>query len=278
MSKATAITECLGRGQRKLLVRLLRALLQGPALLKPAPAGSGGASTIHVGLEGRDLAVPAHLVETCARQGLLEVLPDRLVARPEAAAHLRRLLCEVPDEPFAGQHRDLVSETILVGDTRQPVRRNLAESPLSGLSRLKDRDGGAFLPPDAVVAGERLAVDFERGQLQPSVTSRWEPRIDSVTSGLHAGTADLSDSAMAARLRVARAVDAMGPELSGVALDICCFGKGLELVERERGWPARSAKLMLRTALLSLSRHYAPPAPRSRGAHRWGAEGYRPEL
>ncbi|MFY8098443.1 MAG: DUF6456 domain-containing protein, partial [Allorhizobium sp.] len=57
----------------------------------------------------------------------------------------------------------------------------------------------------------------------------------------------------------------------------CCFGKGLETVERERQWPARSAKLMLRAALLALSRHYTPPPPRPRPSH-WGDEGYRPEI
>ncbi|WP_431322771.1 DUF6456 domain-containing protein [Rhizobium sp. YTU87027] len=74
-------------------------------------------------------------------------------------------------------------------------------------------------------------------------------------------------------------MEAMGPELAGVALDVCCFMKGLEAVERERQWPVRSAKLMLRTALMALSRHYNPPTParRPRMEH-WGAEGYRPEL
>lgn len=68
----------------------------------------------------------------------------------------------------------------------------------------------------------------------------------------------------------------MGPELSGVALDVCCFMKGLELVERERQWPARSAKLMLKTALLALHRYYTPPA--REGTRHWGEAGYRPEL
>ncbi|MFN3502108.1 MAG: DUF6456 domain-containing protein, partial [Allorhizobium sp.] len=47
--------------------------------------------------------------------------------------------------------------------------------------------------------------------------------------------------------------------------------------EHERQWPARSAKLMLRTALLSLARHYAPPPVRSRTRH-WGDDGFRPDI
>ncbi len=84
---------------------------------------------------------------------------------------------------------------------------------------------------------------------------------------------------MAARVRFSRAADAMGPELSGVAIDVCCFEKGLETVERERQWPARSAKLLLRAALLALARHYAPPAVRARGNnHHWGDADYRPSM
>jgi hypothetical protein len=84
---------------------------------------------------------------------------------------------------------------------------------------------------------------------------------------------------MQARMRFTRAAEAMGPELSGVAIDVCCFEKGLEAVEREHQWPVRSGKLMLRTALLALLRHYNPPPPQKpRTSHHWGAEDYRPVL
>ena len=68
--------------------------------------------------------------------------------------------------------------------------------------------------------------------------------------------AELNDSAIAARIAVNRAVEAMGPELCGVALDVCCGMNGLGTVERERQWPVRSAKLTLRTALSGLSLPY----------------------
>lgn len=248
----------------------------GPAKFTPAEArrlarllrsAAGDAITAKDGAEQAllDRAVAVGIVTRCGA---------RLQVRPEAASFLRRLFVADGETEFRAQHGE--REAVVLPDTGVKVIRNLDESPLSHLARLRSRDGAAFLPDDAVAAGERLHADFTRGQMQPRVTASWEPRLANRTKGTAGGQADLNDAALGARARFTRAVDAMGPELSGVALDVCCFYKGLETVERERQWPARSAKLMLRAALMTLSRHYAPPPVRSRMRH-WEAGRDQPD-
>jgi hypothetical protein len=88
---------------------------------------------------------------------------------------------------------------------------------------------------------------------------------------------------IAAKERVMRALMAVGPEVSGMLVDICCELKGLEEAEKENGWPARAGKIVLQIALTRLARHYglirdeAVKLTRRRLRH-WGSEDYRPTL
>jgi len=174
-----------------------------------------------------------------------------------------------------------------VSAAAQPPGDGVAdESPLAWLARRRGRDGRPMLDSVQVEAGERLRADFSFGGLQPRTTVDW--------SGFGGGgaasrrvpggaTVDLADATLAARERVNRAIAAVGPELAGVLVDVCCFLKGLEAAERERGWPARTAKVVLALALDRLAAHYglgrAVVGPRqSRGVRHWGAAGYRPEI
>lgn len=256
---------------RKSLVRLLKFLTKGEVAVE---RGEGGELTLRHA--GGTHALPTALFDEAVSLGLITAAASSACLAPPARAYLRRAAAE-REEAFLEQHGEIALRVAEIDGARQPVRVNEAESPLAALSRLKDKGGSPFLPKEALAAGERLLADFTRAQLQPRVTSSWQPRLSGRIKGERGGMADLADSAVAARIAVNRAIEAMGPELSGVALDVCCFMKGLETVERERQWPVRSAKLMLRTALLALSRHYSPPRRQARVQH-WGAEGYRPDL
>jgi hypothetical protein len=91
------------------------------------------------------------------------------------------------------------------------------------------------------------------------------------------GTVTFSEAIVASRQRVRHALDAVGPEFSGLLVDVCCFLKGLEGIERERAWPLRSAKIVLQLALDRLARHYGyasdATGPRHAPLRTWLAEG-----
>ena len=48
-------------------------------------------------------------------------------------------------------------------------------------------------------------------------------------------------------------------------IDVCAFGKGLQVIESERRWPRRSAKLVLRIGLDQLA-HQLGLSPLAEGA------------
>jgi hypothetical protein len=113
-------------------------------------------------------------------------------------------------------------------------------------------------------AGERLRADFTRAHLMPRTTSNWTNPVAKRGGG---GAGSFTDVMIASRQRVRHALDAVGPEFAGLLVDVCCFLKGLEDIERERCWPARSAKIVLQLALDRLARHYGF-ASAARGAGR----------
>lgn len=195
------------------------------------------------------------LIRAAHSSGLVENVEGSPRITPAARAYMRRALVE-GEEAFGDQHRDIRKIILGEGKARKVIRVNMAESPLAALARLKDREGVAWFSNDTIEAGGRLARDFHHAGLQPRITASWQPRLQQKAKGAAGRQEEFTDGVVAARMRVAKAAQSMGPELAGVVLDVCCFMKGLELVERERQWPARSAKLMLRTGLLALHRHY----------------------
>jgi hypothetical protein len=139
-----------------------------------------------------------------------------------------------------------------------------SESPLIWLARRKGADGRAMVAPHQLQAGERLRADFTFAQMMPRTTSNWHAPVAGRNRGHTSG--HLTHRVVAARQSLRHALNAVGPEFAGLLLDICCFLKKLELVERERQWPARSAKVVLQLALDRLARHYGYESEVSGGA------------
>ena len=159
--------------------------------------------------------------------------------------------------PFLAQHQVWGEKPVRAEDgTIRKIRVNLAESPLATLARRKGKDGKAFLSMDLVQAGEKLREDFERAQMGPRVAQNWERFLTSGDRGSGFGDGGMAEGPRAARDRVTRALDDMGPGLADVVMRVCCFLEGLESAEKRLGWSARSGKIVLKIGLQRLLKHY----------------------
>lgn len=162
--------------------------------------------------------------------------------------------CNEPIDPLRARHLSIARATMATADGPVDVTVDESESPLVWLACRKGRDGAPLISAVQLQAGERLRATFTRAQMTPRVTASWDTTLSRGRGG--GGGGNVADVVIAARQQIRQAMEAVGPDFSGLLLDVCCFLKGLADVERERRWPPRSAKIVLQLALDSLARHY----------------------
>jgi hypothetical protein len=256
--------------------RILRRLCEKGAFLAVAPTMEKAVvlrevvpgKQNRIAVVDRDVAHAFALKEWigCDRSGKIACYTITAVGR----AALKRLLTEervgrAPKEgfaetqaPFQEQHRCFAERTVMAedGSGERRLRFNLAESPLSVLGRKRDKGGAAYLEAELIEAGERLREDFELAQMGPRVAQNWERFLTAGgTRGAIQGRGP-AEGPQDARVRVAKAMEALGPGLSDIVFRICCFLEGLETAEKRLGWSARSGKVVLKIALERLAAHY----------------------
>src|SRR6266545_7284004 len=211
-------------------------------------------------------------------------VPDSLVSEME----LRSLLKPRPGGGLVPAQR--AHEPTLVVDITGPdglivtTKKSEAECALDWLRGRKDQSGRPVLGEEQFAAAERLRSDYTQAHLDGRVTANWDRPIEPGSRGRSAQAhAPSSERALAAKERLFAALRHVGPELSGILLEICCMASGLEHAERLLGLPRRSGKAVLEIALTRLARHYGllldekPRLPESRTRH-WAAPDYRPRI
>lgn len=154
-----------------------------------------------------------------------------------------RLLAERPiegDAPPSGR----------AGRSARSVTVNLAESPLGWLFTRGHVSQRQF------DAGERLRMDWERGQLSQRVTMSWDAASVARSRGGSGDAIDLSSSQFDAKRRFEEAVAAAGPGLSDILLRVVCAGEGMREAESALGWPARAGKPVFGIVLDRVADYY----------------------
>ena len=229
-------------------------------------------------------SIPAAAFAFIRRHGWLEA--DQTAGRYRIAAAgveaLRRaksglsFAMQEPRPPSVGARKSRRQAATAVGFAR--------EGSLAWLRRRRDKDGQPLITEPQFMAGERLGTDFWHAQLSARVTADWSGTASSRRNARAAPGAgiELGDHVLAARQRVHRALDAVGPELAGILVKVCCHDIGLEAAGCAQGWPQRAAKVVLQLALTGLARHYGlitpEPRPGARRLRHWGSGDYRPDL
>jgi len=139
---------------------------------------------------------------------------------------------------------------------RSPARShsvNLGESPLGWLF------ARGHVTRRQYDAGERLRWDWERAQLDPQVTMRWDAAPMRRGRGGRSVAIAACDSKIEARRRFLAAVEQAGPGLADVVWRVICAGEGMRQAETALGWPARAGKLVLGLALDRIANYYRLP-------------------
>ncbi|HEY0920501.1 DUF6456 domain-containing protein [Devosia sp.] len=245
-------------------VRFVRAVITAGEA-RPRPAGGYEATGA-----GGTVTLADSAVRDLVAQGVLSLGAGGCRATAEALSWLKRQLLAAGDA--AARHRTDMR-------TADGTLINLAESPLGRLAIAAHGETAPFLQRHQVEAGERVRRLAEQARLMPRLTMNYSGAHRAARGGRR-GPAEIGELAADARAALAEIHRVLPADCAGVVLDVCGLLKGLQLVEAERGWPRRSAKLVLRIGLEQLAQHYglAPLAVggASSRRHAWLDEGARP--
>lgn len=265
------------------LLAKLRALARRGAYLQTSHSGADLKSMIGSKRPGPQGMTQVELDQALASGLVRAAGPGHYLLTRRGAGLVRRALAEASAAAARGgtSFKPRMAQATRNADKSPPAqpRINVQESPLAWLRQRKDRDGTPMISQLEFEAGEQLRADFWYAQMTPRVTASWCAVPGSGDRRLAPGTGiDIADNVIAARERVRRALAAVGPELSGMLIDVCCHLKGLEQAERGAGLPQRSAKIILQFALSALVRHYGLDQRGTRGLRHWGSPDYRPGM
>lgn len=133
---------------------------------------------------------------------------------------------------------------------RRSVAVNQVESPLGWLFR------HGHLTQEQFDAGEQLRSDWERANLSPCVTMRWDPAPAQPRGHGKPQMLTRTEQQASAKGRFDAALEAAGSDMADILWRVVCAGEGMRDAETALGWPARAGKLVLKMALDRVAAFY----------------------
>lgn len=251
-------------------LRALKALLE-PRTLLVIAEGVEDAVVVHNGgddrpvrraVVSRDVAEALVLNELIAGEanGRLARYTITTAGRNEA----RRLLAEHESRRAAEQgmeedeRRRPRAPVRAANSGRRPRKRPVgADAPLHVLARRRRSDGSPYLSSDLVAAALRFQESYELAQMGETITRDWEGLVTGRVFTDRAAQSSGPTRRLEAEQNLAAAIHALGPDLAESVIRAVCHEEGMEDIEAQLDFPARSGKIVLRIALRALARHYA---------------------
>lgn len=215
-------------------IRFVRALHRG-AIARETDAG-----LYQIEGEKNRLSLETDCMRKLISDGVLSLNGNACSATPLARNWLKRQLAAIGN--YSDQHSDIRA---VPGSS---ARLNINEGPLLKLSY--PRNGVApFLLPHHLLAAKKIETLVARTQMLQRTTMSYDPARTGQGNKSSGLGPDLGDNALDARKKLQQCLDRLPPDCASVVMDVCGFQKGLQLIEMERKWPRRSAKLILRIGL-----------------------------
>jgi len=191
----------------------------------------------------KSIGLPIKQVKLLLSAGVISFRGNEIVANAQSKNWLKRRMLE-SENKFLAQHQNI--ETGIDGE-----KRNINEGVLSRLA-FASRGNAPYLMPHQLEAGRRFSSLYEKANLRARVSMSYGAFGG---GGNKAGfiKSDISDMAIDARNEINRILQEIPKDCSSVIIDVLGEEKGLQMIESERGWPRRSAKLVLRIGLEQLA-------------------------
>jgi len=164
----------------------------------------------------------------------------RLVISPEGRQAIPRLTAD--QENLASSLTEKSPDEVPMN-----MRYVADDSPIVGLARRRGPDGNHFLSPEEVAAGDRFREDFQLSETDKFIAENWAEQL--LDTEVPAGV-------VMARSRLLGVLNDLGPDLAELTITVLGLNQGLEKTEKDFGWSARSAKIVLRIALRRMITYY----------------------
>ena len=197
-----------------------------------------------------------------SEKGLRDLRKQALIAggpdNPTLTAKGRALLSSGVRPVMTGKPKKALPES-----DHQPSMQTPADIfdglPIALDRMARPRKGEApLLSSSTLLAARRFRLDLDRAGLGPRITQSWSlaALVHQASKRQGSDGSHELDAMLDARDRVNHTCKSIGPDFSGLLIDVCLMDKNLASIERERQWPARSAKLVIALGLKALARHY----------------------